>query len=193
MQTGMNVLETWTEPRPVKLTATDFLRLNDAGSFQSYGKTELIDGVILCMNAQHSTHALVQGEFHFRLALALREVAPDLRTAVEGTVAVSSENMPQPDILVTNYRGPRAPIPAGNVLLVVEIADTTAAYDRGKKARIYGSGGVPECWVVDLEAGEVARFWGPTLDGYESEDSVTIGHPVPSVTMPELAVETSGI
>ncbi len=189
----MSVLETWTEPRPIKLTATDFLQLADAGAFQSYGKTELIEGVIVCMNAHHSTHALVQGEFFLRLAIALRELRPDLRAAVEGTVALSSANMPQPDILVTSYRGPRAPIPIASVPLIVEIADTTAGYDRRAKASIYAAGGVPEYWVVDIEAGEVARFWAPAPGGYTRSDAVPFGGCIEALTLSGLSVPTDDL
>lgn len=189
----MSVLESWTEPRPIKLTATDFLQLAGAGAFRRYGKTELIDGIIVHMNAQHSTHALVQAEFLVRLAIALRDAAPDLRAAAEGTVAMSSDDMPQPDMMLTSYRGPRAPIPVDSVRLAVEIADTTAAYDRGTKARIYASGGIPEYWVVDIEAAEVARFWSPGPDGFARQGAVPLGERVEAVTLPGLAVETEGL
>jgi Uma2 family endonuclease len=139
----MNAFEVWTEPRPVRLNAGSFWQLAKAGAFQNHNKTELIDGVVVSMSPQHSRHAFLQSEFHLRLALSVREIRPDLRTAVEASIAVSPEDVPQADILVSSYRGRPAPIPVSTVPLVVEIADTTASYDRGKKTRIYASGRIP--------------------------------------------------
>ena len=48
----MTALEAWPEPRPVRLTADAFFRLAEAGAFQDIGRTELIDGVIVAMNAE---------------------------------------------------------------------------------------------------------------------------------------------
>ena len=189
----MNAFEVWTEPRPVKLTAESFWQLAESGAFRDQGKTELIDGVVVAMSPQHSRHSFLQGEFHVRLALALRALRPDLRTAVEGSIAISPENVPQADILASSYRGSPASIPAASVPLVIEVAETTARYDRGTKARIYAQGGIPEYWVVDIRAGEVARFWQPGPDGYGRHDAIALGEPVGSVTLPGLTVQTDAL
>jgi Uma2 family endonuclease len=186
----MNVLESWAEPRPVKLTATDFLQLAEAGALDAYKKTELIDGVIVAMSPAHSRHGFVQGEFYVRLALALRATFPQLRAALETSVRISSQNVPQADMLVSNYRGPRTLLSAATIQLVVEIADTTGDYDRGTKARIYAAGNIPEYWVVDIEAQEVARFWAPGPDGYARHDAVSFGEPVSAMTLAGLTVGT---
>jgi Uma2 family endonuclease len=54
------------------------------------------------------------------------------------------------------------------VLLVVEVADTSLEYDRGRKGVLYGHAGIPEYWVVDLTVDEVLVFTDPGSDSYQT-------------------------
>jgi Uma2 family endonuclease len=178
--------------RPVKLTAEDYLNLASAGALDAYSKTELIDGVIVAVSPQHSRHARVQALFLRRLADAIDRLGAGLEVWVEASIRISGQQVPQADIVVTNYRGPPSVLPASTVSLVVEIADTTAKFDRTAKARIYAEGSIPEYWVVDTQAGEVARFWGPAAQGYQNERPVPLGTIVEAATLPGLAVDSAG-
>lgn len=189
----MTDLEVMIEPRLVKLTVTDYIQLGEARALRDYARTELIDGVIVEKSPNYSDHGFAHSIFLERLSDAVDALGADLQALPAVSVELSRHQMPLPDIVVTSYRGPRAAIPVATVPLLVEIADTTAAFDRGKKARIYAAGGVPEYWVVDIQAGEVARFWEPGRDGYAREDGVSFGEKVVAITLPGLAVETSGI
>jgi Uma2 family endonuclease len=189
----MTLHEHWTEPRPVKLTARDFLQLADAGALDAYPKTELIDGVIVAVSAQHSTHARVQSIFLRRIADALDGLDLEFEALVEVSIGVASDQVPQADIVVTNYRGPSAILPVSSIALVVEIADSSARFDRGTKARIYAEGGLAEYWVVDIHAREVVRCWNPGPGSYRDERRVPLGEQVESATVPGLVVDTGGI
>lgn len=189
----MNLLETWTEPRPVKLTIDDFSLLDRAGIFDRYAKTELIHGRIVAVNAQHRPHARAKSLLHRRLADALEVLGAPLEVLVEVSVAIPPDHLPEPDLTVTNEPIGEGPVPAGSVVMVVEVADTTAVHDRGEKARVYAAGGIPEYWVVDIEAGEVARFWTPGTEGYAQKDAVPFGERILAATLPGLVVETGGL
>jgi hypothetical protein len=74
---------------------------------------------------------------------------------VQGPVWLSDFSEPQPDLLVVARKADRYaaahPTPR-DVLLLIEVSDTSLAYDRGRKLRAYAAAGVRELWIVDLTA-----------------------------------------
>lgn len=102
------------------------------------------------------------------------------------------ESEPQPDLMLLSPRpggywdshpGPR------DVLLVVEVADTSARNDREVKLPLYAEAGVPEAWLVDLVAGRLEVHREPRPDGYHSIVLVRAGDTVAPAAFPEAAVE----
>ncbi|MBV9881763.1 MAG: Uma2 family endonuclease [Sphingomonadaceae bacterium] len=190
----MTALRKWDEPRPVKLTIDDFLRLDETEAFRDYAKTELIEGVIFAMNAQYSAHAHAKTLLLRRLADAVDKVLPGYVTWSEVSVAIPPGNLPEPDLVVTNFRpSPRAPVPAETIALVVEVADTTAAFDLGQKAGVYARATIAEYWVVDLDAGAIRQLWEPGTEGYGQQKTIALGEPIAAITMKGLKIETTGL
>jgi Uma2 family endonuclease len=189
----MTALQKWDEPQPVKLTVEDFLRLDETGAFEAYAKVELIEGVIVAMNAQYSAHARSKTVLLRRLADAVDAHMPGFEAWVEVAVAIPPRNMPEPDIVVTSSVASRKPVALETIALVVEVADTTAAYDLGQKALIYAASGVPEYWVVDLEGRFVHQMWAPAPAGYAERRETPLGARVEAATIAGLAVATDGI
>ena len=60
------------------------------------------------------------------------------------------------------------------MLLVIEVADTSLASDRAKSV-LYAASGIPECWIVDLEADQVIAMSDPEPDGYRTERPARVG------------------
>ena len=187
------VLEKWAQPQPIALTVDDFMRLHEAGAFQNYAKTELIDGVIVAMNAQFGAHAHAKTQLLRRLADAVDAVMPGFRTIADVSVAIPPDHVPEPDIIVTNWAPVREAVPVATVALLIEVADTTQRYDLGKKAGIYAAAGVPEYWVVDLDAGAIYLLWAPAADGYRERRVAAWGEVIEAATIPNLAVDTAGL
>lgn len=179
-------------PERLRLRVEDFELLADSGAFADCGKTELIDGVIYYMNAQWSRH----GRAKLRLAIALTnrlvDIGSDLEVLSEVSMRAADDSMPEPDILVTRYKGDRA-VPAATVALVAEIADTTLDADLGRKVALYAAAGVPEYWVVDVNGGRVVQFDGPGPDGYARRAEAPLGQALASTMIAGLAVETAGL
>lgn len=147
-----------------RFSRAQYERMVDAGIFGPDDRLELLDGELIDMAPQKSRHAT-----------AVTLVAEALRTAfgagstvrVQLPFALDDRSAPEPDVAVVpgpprDYRDAH---PSG-ALLVCEIADTTLAYDRGKKLAAYARGGIPEYWILDLagETLEVCR--GPENGGY---------------------------
>ena len=190
----MTILETWNEPSPVKLTVADFLHLADFGAFQDYGKVELIEGVIVAINAQYSTHARVKSWLFRRIADAVDAAMPGYEAWAEATVALGTNNAPEPDILVTSFvAAERAPVPVETVALIVEVADTTLTRDLNAKARLYARFGVPEYWVVDVNGRTIVQLWSADADAYAEQRTVPFEERVTAATIPGLSVTTSGL
>ena len=190
----MTAFQKWDEPRPVKLTIADFLCLNDAGAFRDYPKTELIDGVVVAMNAQFSTHARVKTRILRRVADAVDRTMPGYEAWVEVSTAIPPVSLPEPDIVVTRFQAAgRSPVPVETIALIVEVADTTRSYDLGAKARLYASASVPEYWVVDVERQAVQQLWSPAGEAFAEQRTVAFGEPLAAMTIEGLIVETKGL
>ena len=83
-----------------------------------------------------------------------------------GRLSVQTE--PRPDISLLRPESlDRAAVPEpGDVLLVVEVADTSISFDRGVKLRHYAEAGVPEVWIVNLRAGLIEVYREPSGGEY---------------------------
>lgn len=176
-----------THPEKVRLRVDDFLLLNDNGAFVDYSKTELLEGEIYFMNAQHSRHARIKTELAIELGLALREMGSELRPIVEASTRISDHSLPEPDIVVTSYKGPDV-VPLETVALLVEVSDTTLKIDLGRKQRIYASAGVAEYWVIDAEGGTLHQMWSPQGELYAERREVALGDRVQAVAAPGLVI-----
>jgi Uma2 family endonuclease len=181
-----------TAPEKHRISVEEFLLLNDSGAFANYTKTELIEGEIYCMNAQHSWHARTKTLLAFELISALRALGSDLEAWNEPSTRVSDYSLPEPDVVVTDYRGDHV-VPLESVTMIIEVSDTTLKIDLGRKLRIYAQAGIPEYWVVDRKGARVIRMWEPSGKAYAQRDEFALGDPVASATIQGLSVATDGL
>jgi Uma2 family endonuclease len=182
-----------TVPLPVKLRVEDYLLLDDAGAFEGYGKTELLDGEIVYMNAQHRPHARIKSRL-FRLISAVLDTLPgDLEALVEGSVAMPPHNVPEPDIAVTAEPEGEGLIPLASLALVVEIADSTLRNDLGRKRKIYAREGIAEYWVLDVRARVIHQMWGPAGDRFTQSRELSFEAGIEAATIPGLTIETAAL
>jgi Uma2 family endonuclease len=189
----MNATASIVHPEPVKLTISDFELLERAGAFRSYAKTELVEGVVVAMNAQFRAHSWAKNELGYRIRLVLDAGTTGLSAQIEPTVEIPPTNLPGPDIVVTSEpRGDRY-MRADSVELIVEISDSTVAFDLREKLAMYAQAKVPEYWVVDLPECKLHQFWNPADSAYLDRAEVDLGQPVTSMTIKGLTVSTVGI
>ena len=182
-----------TSPLPVKLRIEDYMLLDRSGAFNDYAKTELIEGEILFMNAQHRPHARLKSRLYRLLADALDRAGGGLEAMVEASIAIPPHSAPEPDIVVTDAPGGEGLVPLGSVKLVVEVADSTLEADLGAKATLYAAAGIAEYWVADINARIVHQMWLPQGDAYAERREIAFGERIAAATVAGLAVETAGI
>jgi Uma2 family endonuclease len=160
---------------PLRFNREQFRRMKAAGVLRRGERVELIGGVIYSMNPVGSRHCGTLEFFAERLREALRGRAL-VRT--QSPIELPDHSEPAPDVALVRTRSDyyrRSHPRAGDVLLVVEFMDSSAAYDRGVKQPDYAEAGVPELWLADLrrERFEVHR---KPVDGVYSESFVRLKH-----------------
>ncbi len=189
----MNMAAPLTEPQRLKLRIEDFELLDRAGVFDEYRKVELIDGVIEVMNAEFRKHNRAKNELTYRLRRDLEDLGSAFEAFSESSLALPSENLPQPDVIVALGGADERYYEVRDLAIVIEVADTTVARDLGAKCAMYAAEGVPEYWVVAVPTGEVHQFWAPARDGFGERRTVALAGPLESATMPGLAIDGTGI
>ncbi len=167
--------------RRVNLTIHDFMLLNESGAFDLNAKSELIEGIIVAVNAQHSRHARAQRDIFLALDGACRDAG--LIVLFELSSELDQHNMPQPDIVVAREIPEDGPLPGANIALVVEIAGSTLDTDLGVKKTIYARAGIPEYWVADLDNEKVHQFWSPDGENYSQRHEIDFGNTIIAATI----------
>lgn len=182
------ILERPPAPARRRLDVEAFYKMSEAGILTDPHRVELIDGEIIDMPAIGSPHAAVTN----RLARFLSRALPDdvALVSVQSPVRLDAYNEPEPDLMLLRPRadGYRASHPgSADVLLLVEVAESSLAYDRGVKIAVYASFGVPEVWIVDLVGAAVEVCRQPEAGDYALRKRLTSGPLtpalVPGVTM----------
>jgi Uma2 family endonuclease len=109
-------------------------------------------------------HAACAREINHLLS---RQLGDELRVDVQSPVRLNEQEEPQPDLAVIRARdyGPSLPIPE-DMLLLIEVADTSVSYDRNVKLPLYARSGIAEVWLVDLNGGIIERYTEPSEEGY---------------------------
>jgi Uma2 family endonuclease len=178
-----------TTPEKARLRVEDFLLLDESGAFADYTKTELIEGEIYVMNAQHSWHARTKTLLAVEFNNALRAMGSDLEAWNDPSTRINDYSLPEPDVVLTRHRG-RGVVPMESVALLVEVSDTTLDIDLWRKLRIYAEARIPEYWVIDLNGRRAIRLWEPSGGDYARRDETPLGERVASATVGGLAVVT---
>jgi Uma2 family endonuclease len=165
--------ETW--PKPHRLTVDDYYRMTEAGVLSPDDRTELIEGEIIDMAPIGIDYAEVVRRLNRRL---MRAVGDSAEVTVEQPVRLSLRSEPHPDLALLKPRptGHRRAHPsAADVLLLIEVSDSTLHYDLEVKTRLYARHAVPEYCVVDLVANRIWRHRRPDGQGYAQRDEIREG------------------
>ncbi|HET8699650.1 MAG TPA: Uma2 family endonuclease [Gammaproteobacteria bacterium] len=159
------------EPRRHRLTVDDYHRMAEVGLLPPDARVELIEGEIIDMAPIGSEHGAIVDWLAEHLIPAAKSTAI---VRVQGAIRLGTRSEPEPDIAVLKRRPDRyakSQPSANDVLLVIEVSDTTLRHDLEKKGPLYAHHGIPEYWVIDIPARRVHVFRAP-WDGAFAETSV---------------------
>jgi Uma2 family endonuclease len=149
------------EPSPRRWTRDEYHRMGELGLFHGQ-RAELIEGEIMVLSPQGPPHSY----FTDRVAQILRESAwSGVWVRMRLPIDFGPYSEPEPDVSVV--AGTRKDYKAGHptsALLIVEVSDSTLAYDRGRKASLYAMRGVADYWIVSVEDGQLEVRRDPRPD-----------------------------
>ncbi|GIX47759.1 MAG: hypothetical protein KatS3mg131_1970 [Candidatus Tectimicrobiota bacterium] len=154
---------------------------------------ELIEGEIVEMAPVGSRHA---GQVNRLNRLLSRLVGERAIVSVQNPVRLGEHSEPQPDLALLKPRedfyAAAHPGPE-DVLLVVEVAETSADYDREIKVPLYARFGIPEVWLVDLAAAQVEVYRQPAPQGYQAVQTLRRGDTLVPLLLPELSLAVEAV
>ena len=187
------VVDTAIRVRRYSFTVDEFAKMGEVGIFTEDDRVELIDGEVRKMAAIGPLHVTIVNRLNATLVKLLESSAV---LQVQNPVRLDLHNEPQPDFSVIKERGKyyETALPGpGDTLLVIEVADSTLAYDLYEKAPLYAKSMIPELWIVDLEAKVVRVFTQPGPSGYANEREMRRGSTIKSAGVEGLRVEVDEI
>jgi Uma2 family endonuclease len=156
-------------------TVAELERMIESGVIGADENLELIEGDIVPMAAKYHAHERVKSA----LILALAPVLPQhLWLGVESSIRLSDQTLVEPDLAIYRRDLNLADVRGPDILLAVEVADTTLAFDKGPKATLYAAYGVNELWVVDASRRVTFVHREPSSAGWGSVREVGPDEPL---------------
>lgn len=176
-----------------RLTVEEYHRMGEAGILGPQDRVELIEGEIIDMPPIGSNHAGTVNYLNQVLFAALQENAI---ISPQNPIILNDRNEPEPDIVLLKPRKDfyRQSHPTPNdVLLIIEVADTSLRYDSEIKIPLYARYGIPEVWIVDLENNQLTKYLSPNDDHYESSNVVNDLSQISVQELPELKINLANL
>lgn len=174
-------------------TVTDFHRMGETGVLGEDERVELIEGEIIQMTPIGSPHG---GRINQLNRLLIQAVGERAVVAVQNPVTLDEQSEPEPDLALLR---PRADFytdshpGAADVLLLIEVADSSLRIDRDVKVPLYARHGIPEVWIVAIGERQVLRFAVPDQGGYRVREIIDLSRPTAVPGLSQCMVDLSGL
>ncbi len=174
-----------------RFTAEEYHRMAEVGLLREDARVELIGGEILDMSPIGWRHA----ECVNRLNKVLVRLVGDFYAVnVQNPIALGERDEPQPDLALVKEDPNRRRLPGPeDVVLIMEVSDTTLAYDKNVKLPPYAGAGIPESWILDLQGRKVEVHTNPGPEGYLNAREVGPGEQIRAATIEGLALSLDEI
>lgn len=181
------------ELEPRRLTVAEYHRMVEAGVFDEDERLELIEGVLVRVSPQKRSHAHAVQKIGRLLS---RQLGDEFDVLYQLPVTLGDQSEPEPDVAVVNAEEGRSRTEhPRHPLLVIEVAGESLRKDRGVKAELYARHGVPEYWIVNLEAEaiEIHRDPDPAAARWGTRAVVARGEVARAASVPGVAVPVDGL
>lgn len=176
-----------------RFTVDEYHDMAKAGILTEDDRVELIDGEIIQHMPIGSEHQGCVDYLSGRLVVGVGEQAI-VRT--QGPVRLSPDSEPEPDVMLLRPRADfyrrEHPTPA-DILLLIEVADTSLDFDIGTKRPLYAATSIAETWIVDLGGGRLLVYRDPGPDGYRDAVVLERGAVVAPLAFPNLRLAVADI
>ena len=174
-------------------TVEQYERMVEVGILAEDDRVELIEGEIVEMSPIGSSHAAC---VNCLTTLLVQKLGRSAIVSVQNPVRLGKRSQPQPDFALLKWRNDfyRQSLPKpGDVLLLIEVSDTTLAFDKQVKAPLYARAGIEELRVVNLQDEEIEVHTRPSGGAYQLVTRLGRGETVNSDNVPGLALEVDAV
>jgi Uma2 family endonuclease len=174
-------------------TVDDYYRMAEAGILGPEDRVELIDGEIIEMSPIGTRHA---GCVNAAIAAFSAVLQRRVTVSVQNPLRLSNYIEPEPDLVLLkprkdSYRGKR--VEGEDVLLVLDVADTTLRYDRDVKLPLYAAADIPEVWIEDLQHDLLLVYRDPQKSTYRTSLSLKRDKSVAVLAFPEVIFKVADL
>ncbi len=174
-------------PTRRRFTVEEYCAMAEAGILAEDERLELLDGEIILMPPINPPHESGTDQLTGQLLYPLYGRA---LVRVQGSIMLDDSSLPQPDLAVLrlrdNYQRERAT--AADVLLVIEVADSSLRRDRELKLPHYAAAGIPEVWIANVPARQVEAFSDPVDGVYQSRRIVPADGQISPIAFPDVVL-----
>lgn len=180
----MNV-QSQPQPRRLRFTVDEYYKMIELGMLKDYEKAEIIEGELIQKMPIGDRHAAVVNTLNRFFS---RNLDDYVLVSVQNPVRLSDYDEPEPDLALADLRkfdGKRHPRP-DEIILLVEVSDSTVKYDRDKKLPLYAEVEIPEVWIVNLPNEIVEVHTQPSVGLYQFVKIFKRGEIIKSEALPQL-------
>jgi Uma2 family endonuclease len=175
-------------PTRTRISTDRYEMMIATGVLTKYDHIELVDGDMLDMAPIGDQHTAITSRLHELFVFA---VARSATIVSGGAIKLGDFSEPQPDLMLLKrradfYSGKRPEAP--DVLLLIEVSDSSLAFDQGVKLKLYARYGVSEYWVVDVEGRRIHTYREPTENGYAAQGEFAGADAVVPQAFPDLKI-----
>jgi len=176
-----------------QFTVDEYYKLAEVGLLNEDDRVELIDGEIVEMSPIGSRHAASVT----KLSYILRDCLGNSATiSTQNPVRLHDNSEPVPDIAILKPRddfyAEHHPAPP-DVLLLIEVADSSVHQDRERKIPVYARARIPEVWLYDLNKKAITQYSTPQEGRYRRVRTYGEGETIQSVSLPSLVLDVSSV
>lgn len=176
----------------LRFSVDEYYKMIELGMLRDYEKAEIIEGELIKKIAVGDRHAFI---VDILTKFFVKNVSGDVLIRIQNPIRLSNFSEPEPDLVLadlTNYDGRRHPRPE-EVLLLMEVSDSTVKYDRDVRLPLYAAAEIREVWIVNLPSEIIEVYTKPRYGLYQLVEIYKRGEIVESETLPNLKIETETI
>ncbi|MGH8295340.1 MAG: Uma2 family endonuclease [Steroidobacteraceae bacterium] len=174
-----------------RVTVEEYYRMARVGLLPPEMRVELIEGEVIDMLPVGEHHQGVVDRLAERLILA---AAKRVTVRQQGPVRFDRYTELQPDFaLLKRGEGSVSPPGAEEVLLLIEVSDSSLRYDRQVKLPLYAQHGIPEVWIIDVAGGAMHAFDSPMREGYTNRSTISAPGTRAVKAFPEMELDLRGL
>lgn len=169
-----------------KFTTQQYQLMHEAGFFDDGDRLELIDGEIKIMSPIGRKHATCVARLTDLFVNRL------FRKAIiwpQNSIRLKDNSEPQPDLAILKFRDDfyEAGLPTPeDILLIIEVADSSIDYDRDVKSPLYSTAGIPEMWLFDVNQKIIEAYSQPSRFGYKQIHRYNEGDTLSILAFPDI-------